>query len=101
VHKTSYKIWNGKIPNFSYLNIWGYDAYVKRILFEKLGSKSDKYKFVGYIKETIGYYFYHPIEQKLFFSKHVAFIEKKIIHVKEYLFVNKSSLYLYYSFMFD
>jgi hypothetical protein len=56
---------------------------------------------MGYIKETIGYYFYHPIEQKLFFSKHVAFIEKKIIHVKEYLFVNKSSLYLYYSFMFD
>jgi hypothetical protein len=45
---------------------------------------------MGYIKETIGYYFYHPIEQKLFFSKHVAFIEKKIIHVKEYLLLIKA-----------
>jgi hypothetical protein len=39
------------------------DAYVKRIVSENIGVKSDKYKFMGYPKETIGYYLYHPIEK--------------------------------------
>lgn len=40
------------------------DVYVKCIVFEKLWAKSDKYKFVGYLKEIIGYYLYHFFKQK-------------------------------------
>jgi hypothetical protein len=70
VDKTSYEIWNDKRPNLSYLKIWGCNAYMKRIVFKKLGVKSDNYKFVEYPKESVGYYLYHPIEQKIFFSKY-------------------------------
>jgi len=31
------------------------EAYMKHIVFENLGVKSDKYKFMGYSKETVGY----------------------------------------------
>jgi hypothetical protein len=41
-----------------------YDVYVTHIIFEKMGAKSNKYKFVEYPKETIGYYLYHPVEKK-------------------------------------
>jgi len=37
---------------------------------------SNKYKFVGYLKQTAEYYFYHSIEQKVFVSKHTTFLEK-------------------------
>jgi hypothetical protein len=33
-------------------------------LEKELGVKSDKYKFVGYLKENIGYYLYHLVKQK-------------------------------------
>lgn len=39
---------------------------MKRLVSDKLRTKSDKCKFVGYPKETIGYYFYHPIEKMCF-----------------------------------
>jgi hypothetical protein len=76
VDKTSYEIWNGKRSNLSYLKIWGCDVYVKHNVSEKLEAKSDKYKFMGYPKQTAGYYFYHSIEQKVFISKHATFLEK-------------------------
>ena len=41
-----------------------YDVYVTHIIFEKMGAKSNKYKFVEYPKETIGYYLYHPVKKK-------------------------------------
>ena len=37
---------------------------MKCIVSKKLGAKLDECKFVGYSKETIGYYLYHPVEQK-------------------------------------
>ena len=42
------------------LKIWGCLAYVKNIDRHKLDARSKKYKFVGYPKESIGYYFYNP-----------------------------------------
>ena len=39
------------------------DVYVKRIVSENIGVKSDIYKFMGYPKETIGYYLYYPVEK--------------------------------------
>jgi len=79
IDKILYKIWNGKRPNLSYLKSWGYDAYMKHIVSEKLGVKSDNYKFVGYPKELVGYYFYDLIEQKVFVSKYVTFLEKEFV----------------------
>jgi hypothetical protein len=73
IDKTSYEIWNGKRLILSYLKDLMRDAYVKHILFEKLGVKLDKYKFVGYPKETIGYYLYHPVEQKYLYQNILHF----------------------------
>ena len=42
----------------------------------KLEAKSDRCLFVGYPKETIEYQFYITLEQRLFVSKHVVFLEK-------------------------
>ena len=58
VGQTPYEIWTGKKPSFSFLKIWGCEAYVKRLDSTKLQPKSDKCLFVGYPKETKGYYFY-------------------------------------------
>ena len=62
VDATLYEIWYGKKPILSYLRIWGCPTYVKRIESDKLEAKSDKYLFMGYPKETRGYYFYNPTE---------------------------------------
>ena len=59
VQKTPYEIWTRKPPSLSFLKIWGCEAYVKRQISEKLAPKSDKCLFVGYPKETKGYYFYN------------------------------------------
>jgi hypothetical protein len=37
---------------------------MKCIVSEKIKAKLDKYKFVGYLKEIIGYYLYHLVEKK-------------------------------------
>ena len=34
---------------------------------------------MGYPKESIGYYFYHPTQQKMFVGRHVIFLEKEFI----------------------
>ena len=44
---------------------------------DKLGPRSDKCNFVGYLKEMRGYYFYFPTEQKIFISSKAHFLEKK------------------------
>ena len=76
VEKTPYEIWTGKIPSLSFLKIWGCDAYVKRQVSDKLVPKSDKCLFVGYPKETKGYYFYNAPENKVFVARNGVFLEK-------------------------
>ena len=66
VEKTPYEIWKGKSPKLSFMKIWGCEVYVRRQISNKLEPKSDKCIFVGYPKETMGYYFYHPQELKVF-----------------------------------
>ena len=34
---------------------------------------------MGYAKETRGYYFYNPLKQKVFVSKHATFLEKEFL----------------------
>ena len=46
---------------------------------DKLGSRSDRCLFVGYPKESKGYYFYLAEEQKLFVSLRAIFLEKEFL----------------------
>ena len=46
---------------------------------DKLEAKFNKYNFVGYSKETKGYFFYNPLEQKIFISRNATFLENKIL----------------------
>ena len=52
---------------------------MKQKISDKLDDKSDKCLFLGYSKETIGYQFYNTLEQRLFVSKHVVFLEKEFL----------------------
>nr|CAE03845.1 OSJNBb0089K06.4 [Oryza sativa Japonica Group] len=83
VDKTSYEIWTGKRPSLSFLKIWGCEVYVKRLQSDKLTPKSDKCFFVGYPKETKGYYFYNREEGKVFVARHSVFLEKEFISRKD------------------
>ena len=79
VEGTPYQVWHGKQPILSFLKIWGCEAYVKRLLGDKLEPKSDKCVFVGYPKETRGYYFYKPSENKVFVARGGVLLEKEFI----------------------
>ncbi|GJS90024.1 retrotransposon protein, putative, ty1-copia subclass [Tanacetum coccineum] len=65
VDKTPYELWYGKVPNLSYLKVWGCEALVKRDTLDKLQQRSVKCIFIGYTKEIMGYYFYFPPENKI------------------------------------
>ncbi|KAL0411363.1 UNVERIFIED_CONTAM: hypothetical protein Slati_3726000 [Sesamum latifolium] len=76
VPQTPYEIWHGKPASYKYLGVWGSPAYVKRLVGGKLDSRSSLYRFIRYPKETAGYYFYDPAEQKIFISRNAVFLEK-------------------------
>ena len=79
VNKIPYEIWSGRKPRLSHLRVWGCPAYVKHLMTDKLGPRSDRCLFVGYPKETKGYYFYQTEEQKLFVSNRAIFLEKEFL----------------------
>ena len=74
-----YEIWCGKKPKLSFLKVWGCEAYVKRLLPDKLEPKAEKCVFIGYPKETVGYTFYHRSEGKVFVAKNGSFLEKEFL----------------------
>ncbi|KAJ9561764.1 hypothetical protein OSB04_006924 [Centaurea solstitialis] len=80
VEKTPYELWTGKKPKLSFLKIWGCEVYVKRTTSEKLKPKSDKCIFVGYPKNSMGYYFYNPSENKVFVARNGEFLEEKFLN---------------------
>ncbi|GKD93679.1 retrotransposon protein, putative, ty1-copia subclass [Tanacetum coccineum] len=55
VNKTPYEIWHGKVSSLSYLKFWGCP------------------------KETMGYYFYYPPENKIFVARYAEFFENNLI----------------------
>ena len=79
ISSTPYDIWRSKKPNLKYLKIWGCPAYVKRNFGHKLDARSDRCLFIGYPRNSIGYLFYHPTEQKVFVSRHATFMKKEFI----------------------
>ena len=76
-------MWTGKKPALSFLKIWGCDAFVKRLTSDKLNAKSDKVVFVGYPRETLGYYFYNREEGKVFVARNGVFLEKEFLSRKD------------------
>ncbi|GJT68424.1 retrotransposon protein, putative, ty1-copia subclass [Tanacetum coccineum] len=56
VDKTPYEIWHGQAPKLSYLKVWGYP------------------------KETMGYSFYYPPENKVFVARNAEFLENGLIN---------------------
>ena len=79
VEKTPYELWIGKRHGLSFLKIWGCEAYVKRQASNKLASKYAKCLFLGYPKETKGYYFYILSENKVFVARNGVFLEREFI----------------------
>nr|GEU45119.1 putative RNA-directed DNA polymerase, eukaryota, reverse transcriptase zinc-binding domain protein [Tanacetum cinerariifolium] len=79
VDKTPYKLWYGKVPNFSYLKVWGCEVLVKQDTPDKLQQRSVKCIFIEFPKETIGYYFYFPSENKIVVARYVEFFEINLI----------------------
>ena len=69
-------MWTGKCPSLSFLKIWACEVYVKRLISDKLTLKSDKCFFMGYPKETLGYYVYKQTEGKVFVTRNGVFLEK-------------------------
>ncbi|GKA02869.1 retrotransposon protein, putative, ty1-copia subclass, partial [Tanacetum coccineum] len=82
VDKTPYEVWHGQAPKLSYLKVWGCEALVKRDTLtkpDKLEPRSIKCIFVGYPKETMGYSFYYPPENKVFVARNAEFLENSLI----------------------
>nr|GFA12555.1 hypothetical protein [Tanacetum cinerariifolium] len=82
VEKTPYEVWHGKVPKLSYLKVWGCEALVKRDTLtkpDKLEPRSIKCIFVGYPKETMGYSFYYPPENKVIVARNAEFLENSLI----------------------
>nr|GEX98111.1 zinc finger, CCHC-type [Tanacetum cinerariifolium] len=85
VDKKPYEIWHGKAPKLSYRKVWGCEALVKRDTLtkpDKLDPRSFRCIFVGYRKETMGYSFYIPSENKVFVSWNAEFFENDLIDSK-------------------
>ena len=79
VETTQSELWFGKKPKLSFLKVWDCDAYMKKFHHDKLKPKSEKYVFIGYPKETIGYSFYHGSKGKIFVAKNESFLEKEFL----------------------
>nr|GEV81964.1 hypothetical protein [Tanacetum cinerariifolium] len=79
VDKTPYELLYGKVPNLSYLKVWGCEVLLKRDTPDKLQQRSVKCIFIGYPKKTIGYYFYFPHENKIVVARYAEFFVKNLI----------------------
>ncbi|GJQ89881.1 retrotransposon protein, putative, ty1-copia subclass [Tanacetum coccineum] len=79
VERTPYEIWHGKAPKLSYLRVWGCEALIKQDAPDKLDPRSIKFIFVGYPKETMGHYFYYPLENKIFVARNAEFFENSLM----------------------
>lgn len=80
VEKTPHELWTGKKPTLKFLKVWGCEAYIKRMISNKLEPKADKCFFIGYPKETInGYSFWHKLTNTIIVKKGAVFLEREFL----------------------
>ncbi|GJY30475.1 retrotransposon protein, putative, ty1-copia subclass [Tanacetum coccineum] len=82
VEKTPYEVWYRKAHKLFYLKVWGCEALIKRDTLtkpNKLEPRSIKCIFERYPKETMGYSFYYPHENKVFVAWNAKFFENSLI----------------------
>ena len=63
----------------SFLKVWGCEAYVKKLASDKLAPKSEKLIFLGYPKETKGYYFLNRSENTIIVARNAFFLEREFL----------------------
>ena len=68
-------MWTGRKLGLHHVHIWGYPTHVLKQEVEKLEPRLEVCQFVRYSKGTRGYYFYSQVDQKVFMSKNVKFLE--------------------------
>ncbi|KAL0406274.1 UNVERIFIED_CONTAM: hypothetical protein Slati_3941300 [Sesamum latifolium] len=76
VPQTPYRYGMASLRPTSTWRVWGSPVFVKRLVGDKLDSRSSLCRFIGYPKETAGYYFYDLTEQKIFVSRNAVFLKK-------------------------
>ena len=81
VYSMPYEIWHGKKPSLGFLRIWGCLAYVRRQTTDKLDAISMRDYFIGYPKESLGYYFYFSEDHNVIVSQHATFLEEQFIQI--------------------
>ena len=54
-------------------------SYVKVVNTGKLDAKSEKGRFIGYPKDSLGYYFYFNADRRVLISRHAKFLENQFI----------------------
>ena len=74
VPTTSYEVWFGKKLSLGYLKTWRYPTYVKRQMMDKLEDRSIIARFIGYPKESMGYYY--------FLQDHNVIVSRNIVFLK-------------------
>lgn len=84
VPTTLLEMWSGHKHSLHHNHIWGCPTRVLKKQANKLEFRSDVYLFVGYLKGTRGFfYFYSPIDQKVFVSTNARFLEENYMANKE------------------
>ena len=74
-----YELWIDRKPSVKHLKIWGCYVHVKKQNANKLETRTNKCLFVGYPKETVGYYFHDIDDQKVFKSRNAFFLEEDFV----------------------
>ena len=70
-------VWNGTVPDVSYLRVFGCKAFVhvQKAHRHKLEKKALEMTFVGYAEGTKGYMFWNPANRSIVTSRDVTFDE--------------------------
>jgi len=75
--KTPYHLWMNKVPDLSYLRIFGSDCFytISKQKVKKLDPRATKAIFMGYSSQSKGYKLWDPETQKMIVSRDVTFRE--------------------------
>ena len=79
ISTTPYEIWHGKAQSLKHVKIWWCPSSIKKLKSNKFDVKSIKGQFVGYPKDSLGYWFYLPTEQVVIVSRDAIFLEKEFL----------------------